>query len=63
MEQGPPPRRTAEGGQDEASGVFSAGETLLMTHLSVTEGVTCLSSSKHLELGGGWVTAKDRGHP
>lgn len=33
-----------------------------MTHLSVTGGVTCLSSSRHLELGGGWVTAKERGH-
>lgn len=27
-----------------------------MTHLSVPQGVCCLSSSKHLELGGAWVT-------
>lgn len=62
MEQRPLPQRTAEGRQSEASRVSSAGETLPMTHPSVIQGVSCLSSSKHLELGGGWVTEKEREH-
>ena len=61
MEQCPVPQRTAQERQNEASRVSSAGETLPVTQPSVIQGVSCLSSSKHLELGGGWVTEKERG--
>lgn len=56
----PPPQRIAEGRQEEVSEVATAGKTLLVTHLSVTQGVSRLSTSKHLEWGRGWGNFKGK---
>lgn len=48
-------QRMAEERQEEAREVCTAGKTPLVTHLSVTRGVSHLSSSQHLKWGGQWV--------